>query len=323
MRILSVVRTNYYGRPCVPEPLFLYFTQPLRRMGNDVETFDHFEARRTNGRDGATEQLLKKIRDGAFDLVLYQTSGKEPVDTAALADLAQKTCLAAWNSDDDWQWETTRQLASHFTHMITTYPHIYEGNRSTCHNLLLSQWGCLGLFSDFGRKKDIDFSFAGAIYAARSSACRYLRRRAGLDYFGPGARLLRLGVPYFRGAFRLTWISGVALGFEEINNIWNRTRVSYTPMAGGPHGEVVSLKSRLFDMGLSGTQCCVSTVPTSHDIMSLAGSASPSKHWRTAPRKLCGISRTNPNVLALLGIITSERCGNTCGNSDSRISSGR
>jgi Glycosyl transferases group 1 len=253
MRILSVVRKSYYGQANAPEPLFLYFTQPLRRMAHNVETFDHFEARRANGRDAATEQLLKKIRDGAFDLVLYQTSGKEPVDTAALAEAARETCVAAWNSDDDWQWDTTRRLGSHFTYMITTYPHIYEGNRSTCRNLLLSQWGCLGLFSDFGRKKDIDFSFAGAIYNARSSGCSYLRRRAGLDCFGRGARLLRLGVPYFRGAFRLTWIAGGTLGFEEINNIWNRTRVSYTPMTGGPHGQVLSLKSRMFDMGLSGT----------------------------------------------------------------------
>jgi len=222
-------------------------------MGHEVETFDHFEARGVNGRDAATEQLLKKIRDGAFDLVLYQTSGKEPVDTAALAEAARKTCVAAWNSDDDWQWNTTRQLCSHFTYMITTYPQIHEGNHGTCRNLLLSQWGCLGLFSDFRRKKDIDFSFAGAVYAARNPACRYLRRRTGLACFGRGARLLRLGMPYFRGAFRLTWIAGAALGFEEINNIWNRTRLSYTPMTGGPHGEVLSLKSRMFDMGLSGT----------------------------------------------------------------------
>jgi hypothetical protein len=253
MRILSVVRQHYYGNTNAREPLSFFFTAPLRQMGHDVETFDHFESRRAYGKDAATARLLEKIQGGAFDLVLYQTSGEEPVDTAELAETARKTCLAAWNSDDDWQWNTTRQCVSHFTYMITTYPHIYDQNRAACPNLLLSQWGCLGLFSYFERSKDIEFSFAGAIYAARSSACRYLRRRVGLECFGRGARLLRLGVPYFRGAFRLSRIAGAALGFEEINNIWNRTRVSYTPMTGGPHGEVLSLKSRTFDMGLSGT----------------------------------------------------------------------
>jgi Glycosyl transferases group 1 len=253
MRILSVVRRNYYGNPNVREPLSIYFTEPLRRMGHDVETFDHFEARRAYGKDRATAHLIEKIRGRAFDLVLYQTSGEEPVETSGLAEKARMTCLAAWNSDDDWQWETTRHLASHFTYVITTYPHIYERHRTIYPNLLLSQWGCLGPFSDFGRKKDIDFSFAGAVYATRISACRYLQRRAGLKCFGRGARLLRLGVPYFRGVFRLRWIAGAALGFDEINDVWNRTRVSYTPMTGGPDGEVLSLKSRMFDMGLSGT----------------------------------------------------------------------
>lgn len=253
MRILSVVRQSYYGASNVPEPLSLYFTAPLRQMGHVVEAFDHFEARRAQGRDGATQRLIEKIRNKDFDLVLYQTSGAEPVNTSALAEIARKICVVAWNSDDDWQWETTGQLASHFTYMITTYPHIYEQQRAACPNLLLSQWGCLGIFNHFEGKKDIDFSFAGAVYAARSAACRYLRRRAGLECFGRGARLVRLGVPYFRGALRLTWIAGAALGFEAINRIWNRTRVSYTPMTGGPHGKVLSLKSRTFDMGLSGT----------------------------------------------------------------------
>jgi hypothetical protein len=253
MRILSVVRQHYYGNTGAREPLSFFFTTPLQQMGCDVETFDHFEARRSYGRDVATAQLIEKIRNGAFELVFYQTSGDEPVDTSALAEMARKTCLVAWNSDDDWQWETTRQLAHHFTYMITTYPHIYEQHRATCSNLLLSQWGCLGLFSDFEREKDIDFSFAGAIYAARSYACRYLRRRVGLQCFGRGARLQRLGIPYFRGAFKLGWIAGKPLLFQEVYDVWNRTRVSYTPMTGGTHGEVLSIKARTFEMGLSGT----------------------------------------------------------------------
>lgn len=253
MRILSVVRQHYYGNANAREPLSYFFTAPLHRMGHDVETFDHFEACRAHGKESATERLIAKLWRGNFDVVFYQTSDKEPVDTSALAQLAQKTCLAAWNSDDDWQWKSTRQLASHFTYMITTYPQVYEEHHAAFPNLLLSQWGCLGLFNDSGRKKDIEFSFAGAVYGARNSACRYLRRRAGLKCFGRGARLLRLGIPYFRGAFRLHWISGRPLRYEDVYDIWNRTRVSYTPMTGGPQGEVLSIKARTFEMGLSGT----------------------------------------------------------------------
>jgi Glycosyl transferases group 1 len=253
MRILSVVRQHYYGNPKAQEPMSIVFTAPLRQIGHDVEIFDHFEARRAYGRDGATQRLVEKIRAEGFDLVFYQTSGKEQVDTSALTEMVRKTCVVAWNSDDDWQWEITRPLASHFTYMITTYPHIYEQHRAACPNLLLSQWGCLGLFSDFERKKDIDFSFVGAAYGARSSACRYLRRRTGLECFGRGARLLRLGIPYFRGVLRLRWIAGEAIRYEEVNDVWNRSRVSYTPMTGGSRGDVLSIKGRAFEMGLSGT----------------------------------------------------------------------
>lgn len=252
MRILSVVRQNYYGQ-LVREPLSLYFTLPLREMGHKVETFDHFETHRASGRDAATTLLIKKIRNGDFDLVLYQTAGQEPIDTSSFEEISRITCVAAWNSDDDWQWGSTQKLAGHFSYVITTYPHIYEENKKRYKNLLLSQWGCLGLFSNFARQKDIDFSFAGAIYASRMAACRYLRRRVGLQCFGRGSRLLQLGLPYFRGAFRLRHIAGKAIDFETINDIWNRTRVSYTPLKGGPHGVVLSLKSRMFDMGLSGT----------------------------------------------------------------------
>jgi hypothetical protein len=253
MHILSIVRQHYYGNAKAPEPVSLYFTEPLRQMGHQVQVFDHFEARRVYGRDGATERLVGVIRGRRFDLVLYQTAGGEPVDTAALSEIARNICIAAWNSDDDWQWNATRQLADHFTFMITTYPHIYEQYCATYPNLLLSQWGCLGSFSNFGRGKDIDFSFAGAVYGTRISACRYLRRRCGLQCFGRGARLLQLGLPYARGVFRLPWIAGSPVPFPKINEVWNRTRVSYTPTTGGPHGEVLSLKSRMFDMGLSGT----------------------------------------------------------------------
>jgi Glycosyl transferases group 1 len=252
MRVLSVVGKAYYGSRVV-EPMYLYFTVPLQTLGHTVESFDHYATNRAVGKEQCTARLVQKIREGAYDLVLYQTSGNEPVATSALADLAKKTCIVAWNSDDDWQWNVTSRLASDFTFMITTYPSIYEQYRTQYPNLLLSQWGCLEHFGNRTDKKDLDFSFAGALYGPRNTACRFLKRAVGLVCFGRGSRLVALGLPYFRGAFKIPWLSGGAMDFQEINSVWDRTRISYTPMEGGPKGEVLSIKSRTFDMGLSGT----------------------------------------------------------------------
>jgi hypothetical protein len=253
MRVLSVVRKNYYGVATAIEPMHKYFTMPLREMGHDVETFDHYEISRTLGRERATLALADKIRKEEFDVVFYQTSGQEPVETAALAELSRKFCIAAWNSDDDWQWETTRQIAADFTFMITTYPHIHEQNRFQYGNLLLSQWACPGLLSGDGGVKDIEFSFAGSIYGERNKACRYLRRKTGLACYGRGSRLVRLGIPYFRGALKFPWLSGAALEIEGVYDVWNRSRISYTPLGGSSGQKELQIKGRIFEMGLTGT----------------------------------------------------------------------
>jgi len=253
MRILSVVRKNYYGVTTAIEPLYLQFTMPLREMRHDVETFDHYEMSGTLGRERATQALAERIRKGEFDVVFYQTSGREPVETAVLAELSKKFCIAAWNSDDDWQWETTRQIAADFTFMITTYPHIYEQNRFQYPNLLLSQWACHGLLSGHGKAKDIEFSFAGSIYGERNKACRYLRHKTGLACFGRGSRMVRLGIPYFRGAFKLPWLAGRALEIENVFDVWNRSRISYTPLEGSSGLKALQIKARIFEMGLTGT----------------------------------------------------------------------
>jgi len=254
MRILSVVRRGYYGSSHAIEPLFLYFTRPLERMGHEVETFDPAAVAREFGRNQCTERLLDRIRSGAFDLVLYQNGANRTIQSSALRQLSRRFCIVAWNSDDDWQWEScTSHSAGDFTYVVTTYPQVFAAFRNSYPNLVLSQWGCYSEFSHFDCPKDIDFSFAGAVYGTRSAACRYLRKAAGLRCFGRGAQLVDLGLPYFRGVFRLPWLSGFPLDFKAINEIWNRSRVSFTPMAGGPSGNVLSIKSRTFDMGLSGT----------------------------------------------------------------------
>ena len=252
MRILSVVRRDYYGNSNARDPLSYFFTAPLRKMGHDVETLTTL--RPAEPVEGITRLRSLSGKFEALSSIWYfiKPQATNP-STLCILKAFSNDFIAAWNSDDDWQWETTRQFASHFTYMITTYPGIYERYRTFHSNLLLSQWGCLGLFSDFGRKKDLDFSFAGAIFRSRSAACRYLSHRSGLKCFGRGAHLVRMGIPYFPGAFRLYWMTGKALQYEDIYDIWNRTRVSYSPMSGGPRGDVLSIKARTFEMGLSGT----------------------------------------------------------------------
>jgi spore maturation protein CgeB len=253
MRILSVVRRGYYGSTRAVEPMFLYFTRPLQGMGHEVETFDPAAIALEFGDRRATDRLSDRIRSGAFDLVLYQNGANRTIDTSALRHLSRRFCIVAWNSDDDWQWEScTSHSAGDFTYVVTTYPQVFAAFRDSHPNLLLSQWGCYSEFSNFNCPKDIDFSFAGAVYGTRNSDCRYLRKAAGLKCFGRGAQLVNFGLPYFRGVFRLPWLSGFPLDFKAINGIWNRSRVSFTPMAGGPSGNVLSIKSRAFDMGLSG-----------------------------------------------------------------------
>jgi hypothetical protein len=254
VRLLSVVREHYYGNRSVTEPAFLYFTEPLRAMGHGVETFDHYAAGIRFGALRGAEVLRKQIQDGGYDVVFYQTSGSEPIEVSLLAPLAAKQLIVAWNSDDDWQWEgCTRHLAKNFSFMITTYPDIYEANRRRYPNLLLSQWGCYPIYADFSRTKDIEFSFVGQIYGARNQACRFLSKKVGLRYFGPGARLAALGLPHVRGILRFPFLAGRPVTFAQVHEIWNRSRISYTPMGAGPNCKMLQVKSRAFDMGLSGT----------------------------------------------------------------------
>ncbi len=253
MKALAVVRRGYYDGRGATEPMLLNFTLPLEELGFEVETFDHFRASREHGRERSTEALVERIRRGGYDLVMYQTFGSsEPIETAALQPLAAGTCIVAWNSDDDWQWEATSRRAPHFTYMVTTYPSVWEANRGAVPNLLLSQWGCHPRFFDFEAPKPLGFTFVGSIYGRRNSDCRRLRRWAGLRCFGRGARLVGMGLPYVKGSFRVPLVSGRALPLEEVYRIWNASRVSFTPMSAG-NGRVLSLKGRAFEMGMSGT----------------------------------------------------------------------
>jgi hypothetical protein len=258
MRILSTVTRSYYGHPEAIEPMFLEFTEPLIRLGHEVGHFDHISTTAQIGADACGEQFVEHVKTGGYDVVLYQTGGQDCMARAAIAEAARYAPVVAWNSDDDWQWDSyTKHVAPLFTFMVTTYPQVYDRARLAHRNLLLSQWACLDSYSDFARPKDLGFTFAGQIYSSRVDECLYLRRRAGLKVYGLGSIRVKFPLvksrPVYRVvAQRLGWLNR-AISFRQINEIWNRSRVSYTPMGASTEPSMLQIKSRAFEMGLSGT----------------------------------------------------------------------
>ena len=112
MRILSTVGKTYVGHPEAVEPMFLEFTIPLRRMGHDVEHYDHMKEHAEFGPDETGARFERLARYGHFDLILYQTAGRDYMNREAIAEVSTHTPIIAWNSDDDWQWESyTRHIA--------------------------------------------------------------------------------------------------------------------------------------------------------------------------------------------------------------------
>jgi hypothetical protein len=99
----------------------------------------------------------------------------------------------------------------------------------------------------------MDFTFVGQIYGYRNDECRYLRKKAGLRTYGLGSGLVNLGLPYFKGASRVNFLYGRALDLKEVNAIWNRSKISFTPMGASANPSILQIKGRTFQMGLSGT----------------------------------------------------------------------
>jgi hypothetical protein len=255
MKILSVVGRNYAARVGATEPMYLEFTDPLVDLGHVVQHFDHTETRKWFGLEGCGERFVEHVRAGRYDLAFYATAGQDWMPPEAIREAGRYAAIIAWNSDDDWQWESyTKNLAPYFTFMVTTYPHIYEANRKHCPNLRLSQWGCYDRLADFSHTKDMRFTFVGRIYGYRNQECRYLRGAAGLQVFGQGAGLVRLGLPIFRGCTRIPGLMGQPIAdYAKVNTIWNRSRISYTPLGSSADPDKLQIKGRVFQMGLSGT----------------------------------------------------------------------
>lgn len=236
-----------------------WFVATLRRMGHSSHLFNT-SAWHPVDYPWMRERLLEVVRGRGYDVVIILTSLEE-FTPDVLDELKRHTVSVAWNSDDDWRWDDyTSRLCPHFTYMVTTYRHIYEENRPHHPNLLLSQWACVGTYDGFETLKDIPVSFVGKRYGARAEQIRALRKEGRVVAYGTGFGGAEgdsggLKWPLRRwvaSRFRLELVEQ-PLAFPAINEIWNRTRISFTPLEASTGDGRLQIKSRAFDMGMSGT----------------------------------------------------------------------
>jgi spore maturation protein CgeB len=176
-----------------------------------------------------------------------------------LDEARHHTVTLAWNSDDDWRWAPySSQWCAHYSYMVTTYRHIYEQNVATNPNLLLSQWGCTGLFDGARTAKDLSFTFVGACYPGRTEFLAAVKARTPLRiYSKAGSPEMSRFDRVRRRASRVLYGQSIApvgqrLDYADVNGVWNRTKVSLTPLEASKDRHL-QIKGRVFEMGLSGT----------------------------------------------------------------------
>lgn len=264
MKLLVCTSYYYYGNPRGIEPQFYYLCKVPESLGYTVDFFAYRHAARIDV-EQTRRVFLSIVRGGKYDAVFVATH-RDEFDQETLAK-AKKFCpIIAWNSDDEWRWDNhSKERVGWYTYMVTNSPEVYENNKGSFPNLLHAQWACTGFWDGRKTKKDIDFSFVGQVYGSRAQQIRWLSRHTGLQAFGRGAGNYPLQeTNLFRSIAKRTllrMISYVSPGiaedlstitFERVNMLWNRSKISFTPLDSS-EGNVRQIKSRVFDMGLSGT----------------------------------------------------------------------
>lgn len=266
MRILTIAGYHYYGDPRGIEPQFYYLYRVPQSMGHDVDFFDWYVSYQVSA-ENLRRQFLAILRGQRYDAVFLATH-RDEFDQETLAEAQKYSTIIAFNSDDEDRWENySQERVGWYSYMVTNSPVVYETQRHQHPNLLHAQWACCGFWDGRNTPKDIDVSFVGQIYGTRASQIEYLRDKAGLQAFGKGLRP-RVSDLVPNAGFVKTWVAqrltnvlhhrlaGLfqpsTINFEQVNALWNRTRVSFTPLESS-RGKVLQIKSRVFDMGLSGT----------------------------------------------------------------------
>jgi hypothetical protein len=264
MRLLVSTCYYYYGNPKGVEPQFYYLYRVPESLGHEVDFFDYWTPK-SIGLEQMRRIFLAAVRGGQYDAVFIATH-KDEFDRETLAGAKAICPVFAWNSDDEWRWDDySKERVEWYTYMVTNSPEVYRNNKEAFPNLLHAQWACTGFWDGRETPKDIDFSFVGQVYGTRSGQIKWLKRRAGLKAYGKGTG--SFGAPgnnSLKSAVKRKVLSGLArvapavvedlsiINFEEVNLLWNRSKISFTPLESSV-GAVPQIKSRVFDMGLSGT----------------------------------------------------------------------
>ncbi|MFN8566208.1 MAG: glycosyltransferase [Kouleothrix sp.] len=275
MRLLVCTSYYYYGNPRGLEPQFYYLYKVPASLGYSVDFFDYFTAAAV-GTEQMRRVFLATVRGGGYDAVFIATHHDE-FDQATLAEAARSCPIIAWNSDDEWRWDSySQRQAGWYSFMVTNSPNIYAQHKAAYPNLIHAQWACSGFWDGRSTRKDIDFSFMGQVYGARAAQIGWLRRHAGLQAFGKGTRRYihpsagrEAPVKRAQRAIQRTILKyalpGIAdevsvLSLDQVNMIWNRSKISFTPLDSSQQN-VRQIKGRVFEMGLSGTLMLAHTAP--------------------------------------------------------------
>lgn len=276
MKILVCTSYYYYGQTRGVEPQFYYLYKVPQALGHQVDFFDWLTAARI-GLDQMRRAFLAMVRGGGYDAVFLATH-RDEFDQATLAE-AQRHCpIVAWNSDDEWRWDSySAPRVGWYAFMVTNSPEVYAQHKAAHPNLLHAQWACTGFWDGRATPKDIGFSFVGQVYGSRAAQIGWLARHAGLRTFGKGTRtylyddaqrapLARRARRAVQGRILKYALPGLAdelstISFEQVNMLWNRSKIAFTPLDSSQQN-VRQIKSRVFDMGLSGTLMLAHRAPS-------------------------------------------------------------
>ncbi|HUB27312.1 MAG TPA: glycosyltransferase [Tepidisphaeraceae bacterium] len=251
MRLLIAASYYYCNDTRAVEPQFYYLFKVPESMGHEVDFFDFHTAAKISP-EHARRLFLALLASGRYDGAFIATH-RDEFDEGTLKE-AQRHCpVIAWNSDDEYRWQGySSKQAGWYSWMVTNSAEVYARESAAHRNLLHAQWACTGFWDGRNTKKDVDFSFAGQFHGRRKEQCVFLSRRAEMAVFGMGAKFLDLPFPANLPEDLKSPAWQTTLHFESINQLWNRSRISYTPLDSSD-GSTMQIKSRVFDMGLSGT----------------------------------------------------------------------
>jgi hypothetical protein len=263
MRILTVTFYRYYNGAAGIEPQFYYLYRVPASMGFEVDFFD-YQTAATIGLEHMRRQFLCLLRGGGYDAVFVATH-RDEFDAATLREARRHSVIFGWNSDDEWRWEDySRHYVNEYSFMVTNSPTVVARHGKEHRNLLHAQWACTGFWNGLDAAKNLDFTFVGQVYGSRAAQIQELAGRAELRAFGRGTGRLAPAPSGLTWKRRMAYGLRCALGrldqasvddtinFEDVNTLWNRSRISFTPLDSS-QGGVRQIKSRVFDMGLSGT----------------------------------------------------------------------